>query len=175
MRGVTRLPLPDDAPAGAIALAIETSEGTDVVVSMTQPEPLTVATPVGEVTSDGRLAVIIEDGRVPTAACLIAGNSLEAGEVEVALAEASLSGAIVETGSEAGDSWFVVDAALPMDETLVGSVLFVDDGELRRGYPIRGVARAGDQTRVLTKLDGAGFEAHSAETWRIPMTVAWER
>jgi hypothetical protein len=175
VRGVSRLPLPDDAPAGAIALAIETSEGTDVVVSMTQPAPLTVATPVGDVTSDGRLAVIVEDGREPSAACLVAGNSLEAGEVAVALHEASLSGDILEIGSEAGDSWFVVDAALPTDATLVGSVLFVDNGELRRGYPIRGVAQAGGRTRVLTKLAGAGFEARSAETWRIPMTAAWEK
>lgn len=173
VRGVTRLPLPDDAPAGAIALAIETSEGTDVVVSMTNPAPLTVATPVGDVTSDGRLAVVIEDGRAPSAACLVAGNSLEAGGVEVALAEPSLSGNIIETGSEAGGSWFEVDAVLPTDGTLVGSVLFVDDGQLRRGYPIRGVRQAGEQTRVLTKVDGVGFEARTAETWRIPMTSAW--
>jgi len=175
VRGVVRLPLPDDAPAGAIALAIETSEGTDLVVSMTQPAPLTVATPMGEVTCDGRLAVVVEDERTPSAACLIGGTSLAAGEVRVASAEASLSGTILETGSEAGSSWFVVDAALPADETLVGRALFVDDGELRRGYPIREVRQAGDQTRILTKLDGAGFEARAATTWRIPMTTTWSK
>ena len=175
VRGVSRLPLPDDAPPAAIALAIETSQGTDVVVSMIEPAPLTVATWGGGVTTDGRIAVVLEAGGRASAACLIAGTLLEAGEVKMTLPTAALSGNILDAGSEGGSSWFVVDAELPTGNTLVGSVLFAGDGAPSRGYPIRGVEEVDGQTRVLTKLDDAGFEARSAETWEIPVTAAWEK
>ncbi len=175
VRAVSRLPLPDEAPLDAVALSIETSQGTDVVVSMTEPSLMTVSTPAGQVTCDGRLGVVLEDESRPSAACLIAGTLLEAGEVRMTLPEAALAGNILEVGSEGGSSWFVVDAELPVDETLVGSVLFAGDAGIRRGYPLRGVQQVGGRTRALTKLDHVGFEARPAETWEIPMTAAWER
>jgi len=175
VHGVSRLALPDDAPPGTIALAIETSQGTDVVVSMVEPAPLTLTTWGGQLTTDGRLAVVLQDDGQVSSACLIAGTLLEAGEVRMTLPMPALSGSVVDAGSDAGSSWFVVNAKLPTDEALVGSVLFVSDATATRGYPIRGVEEVDGQTRVLTKLDNAGFEARSAETWEIPVTAAWEK
>lgn len=175
MRGVTRLELPDGAPEGAVALAVATSAGTDVIVSMLEPAPIAVQTPAGELATDARVAVVQTADGEAVAAWLVEGTRLQVGDCSLSLERAALDGNVTDTGGADGDSWFIVDAEPPADGSLVGSTLFVRDGEHTRGYPIRGVERADGDTRVLTKVDSRGFVARPAESWRIPLSTSWRR
>ncbi len=171
---VERLPLSDDAPEGAVALAVQTPDGLDIIVSMLDAAGISVATPAGELTTDARLAVVQLAGDRPVAAMMAEGTHLRLGACDLSAPESALEGEIVAVGGGRDDSWFVIDRELPADDALIESTLFVTDGDTMRGYPIRGVTRADGETRVLTKLDGAGFVARGGEMWRIPLTVTWE-
>ncbi len=172
---VERLPLPADAPEGAVALAVRTPAGIDIIVSMLDAREISVATPAGELTTDARVAVVQLDGNRPVAAMMTEGARLRLGACELSLPEAALHGAVADVGASQGESWFVVDADLATDDALTGSTLFVTDGDTMRGYPVRGVARVDGETRVLTRLDGIGFVARGGEAWRIPLTATWKQ
>ncbi len=170
---VRELPLPAEAPAGTVALAVETSEGTDIVVSMLDPAAVTIETPAGPLSTDARLAVVsLADAR-PVRAQMVEGTTLRLAECELTLDAPAFEGEITGSGSEAGRSWFEA-AGAPEGGELTGDTLLVEDGEHLRAYPIRGVEPAADGLRVLTKLDGTGFVARSGERWRIPRVASWE-
>ncbi|HCA46548.1 MAG TPA: hypothetical protein DEP45_04040 [Armatimonadetes bacterium] len=170
---VRELPLPAEAPAGTVALAVETSEGTDIVVSMLDPAAVTIETPAGPLSTDARLAVVsLADAR-PVRAQMVEGTTLRLSECELTLDAPAFEGEITGSGSEAGRSWFEA-AGAPEGGELTGDTLLVEDGEHLRAYPIRGVEPAADGLRVLTKLDGTGFVARSGERWRIPRVASWE-
>jgi hypothetical protein len=171
--GVTRLPLPEGAPEDAVALAVETTRGTDIIVSMLEPAALTLQTPAGELTTDARLAVVTLAGDTPVRAQMIGGTTLAIGACELALDAPAFEGEIAGQGGERGTSWFEVSADLPAGDELVGSTLHVTDGEFTRAYPIRGIEAAEDGTRILTKRDSEGFVARSGTTWRIPRAATW--
>ncbi|NDK16849.1 MAG: hypothetical protein GW911_32880, partial [Armatimonadetes bacterium] len=46
---------------------------------------------------------------------------------------------------------------------------------LRRADPIRGVAPAGDHTKVFAKKGNVGFEARPGQTWELPSTAFWAK
>jgi len=174
VQGVQFIPLPDGSPPHAVALAVETTRGIDVVVSQLEPQPLTVSTAAGTVTTDGRLAAVLRAKGEPMAASLVGGSYLEAGEVRLTLPTPVRTGQVLDVGGERGASYFVVEG-LTGDKELVGRVLFALDGGTRRAYPIVGIEEVEGQTRVFTKRHHQGFEAQPAERWELPLTVDWER
>jgi len=172
---VEHLPLPDGAPEGAVALAVRGAGGVDIIVSMLEAREITIPTPAGTLTTDARLAVVQLAGDEPVAATMVEGTRLTIADCQLLLPVSAAEGAILGSGGNRDQSFFVVDAQLADDDTLAGATMFVTDAETERGYPIRGIDRVDGQTRVLTKTNGSGFVAHSGERWRIPLTATWER
>lgn len=169
-KSVRRLPLPAGAPADAVALAIETAVGTDVVVSMLTPVPLRLATPLGELTGDGRVAAILGDGQQPRESALFGGTHLKVAGISLSGSRATYGGRVSGVGSAPGESWFVLEGELPGDVN--GQTLYVRDGEMRRAYPIREVRVVDGRTRAYTKANQVGFEARPAQTWEW-VSAAW--
>jgi len=171
VRGVQRI-----STAGGVALAVGTALGVDLVVSQTASADLTVRAAAGEMLTDARAAVLMTEESSPVYACFVSGTKLVAPSVELAVETPSYSGTIASAESDPGGSYFVVSGDLPDSRALVGSTVFVvgEDG-IRRAYPIRDVRRSENGTRLYTKASHVGFEAEPAETWEIPVTVAWRR
>ncbi|MCY3023595.1 MAG: heparinase II/III family protein, partial [Planctomycetota bacterium] len=161
--------LPAGALADAVAVSVQTSRGTDVVVSMLNQARVTV----GEVATDGRVAAVLAADGKTTGLCLVGGRMLKAPGAELALPEAVRKGNVLAAVSERGASWFEVDGDLAVENGLAGQTLFVLDGAVRRAYPIRGIEKAGDKLRVYTRRDGQGFEARPARQWELPVTGSW--
>ncbi|MBI4626614.1 MAG: heparinase II/III family protein [Verrucomicrobia bacterium] len=169
-KSVRRLPLPTGAPADAVVLAMETALGTDIIVSMLTPAPLRIATPLGELACDGRVAAILGNRQQPRETALFGGTRLELAGVALSCPRATCGGKISDVGSAPGESWFVLEGGLPKDVN--GQTLFVQDGEMRRGYPIREVRVVDGRTRVYTKANQAGFEARPGQSWEL-VTAVW--
>ncbi len=171
VRGVKLLPLPAGAPKQAVAVAVETTQGTDTIVSQLATQALALDSPLGRLTTDARAAVV-----TPTHGCFVAGTRLSCAGKDLAIEKAEWSGKIASAQSADGDSWFVVDGELPPSDSLIGSTLFVTtDDRVERGYPIRDVRPDDAGTRIYTKRGHTGFEARPAKTWRVVSTVAWHR
>ena len=162
-----------DAP-NAIAVAVDTTEGTDLVVSMLDAKAVTVPLAEGELTTDGRLAAIVSQNRKPSRACLVQGSRLEAPGVKLACPGATLQGNVVDVGSAPGSSHFIVEGHLPNAAGLIGHTFLAIDGGVRRAYPIQAVDEVEGGLRVFTKRDGRGFEARPASRWELPLTVYLE-
>ncbi len=176
VRGVSALPLPDDAPKDAIALAIDSAEGLDVIVSMVSPETVAVKAPMGEVVTDGRVAVVLINGDAPEAGCLVGGTTLKAKGVDLSSPAARYSGDVIDAGSEAGESYFAVTGELPRAAAPAGTALFVaGDDDIQRAYPIRRLKSLDGVTRIFTKTSHTGFEARPAKTWQLLPTVTWKK
>ncbi len=155
----------------AAVVSVTTSIGTDVIVSMTEPGPPSVALAGGQIVTDGRLAAVLASGKGKTScACLVGGTQLTASGVQMNLPTAAIRGEIVDTQSSPGESHFTVKGAA-LTEDFVGQTFFAVAGSSRRAYPIRAIERAGDVTRVYTKRDGRGFEARPAERFEIVTTA----
>ena len=175
VKGVRRLELPEGAPADAVAVEVETSRGADVIVSMLQPDLTTVQTSLGELSTDARLACILGTENEPAAACLVGGKTLKIGGTSLECPQASYGGNVLDVASEPGESYFVLNGELPEDSGLIGHTLFVQDGDIRRAYPIREVRTVGGKLRAYTKINNVGFEARPGETWEFFPSAAWER
>lgn len=160
---VRRLPLPAGAPADAVALAVETAVGTDIIVSTLTSLPLRLVTPLGELVSDGRVSVILGDGQRPRESALFGGTRLQVAGISRSDSRATVGGRISGVGSAPGESWFVLEGELPPNVN--GQTLFVQEGEVRRAYPIREVRVVDGRTRAYTKANQVGFEARPAQAW----------
>ena len=171
VKAVSAIPLPAGTPDCAVAVAVQTSLGTDIVVSTLAPGPLTLQTDIGDVSTDGRLAALLATDRGPATACLVGGMYLSAPGVDLAAPAALLSGRILSRGSDRGRSWFDIDAGVPDLEPLVGQTLFAIADGTRHGYQIRGVEPVDSGCRVFTKVDSQGFEARTADRWDLPVTI----
>lgn len=172
VKGLRYLELPATAPAGAVALAVDTAGGTDIVVSQLGEEHLSLTSAYGVLETDGRVAAAIGNGRVLQRLTLVQGRILRIGDTRIEQSVASWRGTIAGTGRGDGESWFVLeDAPLPADGWS-GHTLFVRrEDDVRRAYPIRDVRRAAGALRVYTKVNEVGFEAMPADTWEVPFTT----
>ncbi|MEN6303373.1 MAG: heparinase II/III family protein [Armatimonadia bacterium] len=173
--GVRVLPLPAGAPRDAVAVEVQTTAGTDLVVSMLTPQPLSLTTALGPVLTDGRLAAVIGEAGKPTAAALVGGTRLSVAGTDVTCPAATYSGRILENASGRGESHYMLEGKLEAGPGLIGQTLFVHDGDIQRAYPIGGLETANDQTKVYTKRDNVGFEARPGATWQVFPVAAWER
>ena len=174
VESVELLPVRDGAPPDTVAVAVKTSEGTDLAISMVEPKPVSVAFEGRDVTTNGRLTAIVSQGGKASRACLLEGSQLETGGGAIGLPAASFQGKIVDVRSAPGSSYFVIEGNLPENDELAGQTLFAVDGGFRRAYPILAVEEAEGQTRVFTKRNGRGFEARAAERWQLPVTAELE-
>jgi hypothetical protein len=173
IESIHTLELPADAPADAFAIAVKTTHGTDIVISMLNPAPITVTTDLGDVTTDGQLAAIVTTEGHPSSACLIGGTHLSAPDLALTAPHAILNGRILSTGSDRGRSWFDIDAQPSELQPLTNHTLFAIDNEARHGYLIRGVEPVDGGSRIFTKRDHQGFEARNAQRWELPVTSYW--
>jgi len=64
---------------------------------------------------------------------------------------------------------FNIDREISQD--LIGQTLFAIDDETQHGYAIRKIEPVDTGCRVFTKCDHVGFEARSAKSWALPVTV----
>jgi hypothetical protein len=174
VQGVRLLPIPAGGPPNAVAVAVTTSEGTDLVVSMLASKPIAIPFDGAEVTTDGRLTAILSTGGKASWACLVEGSRMTAPGVQLSLPAAVLKGDIVGVGSERGISYFVVEGNLPKGGRLAGHTFFAIDDKSRRAYPIAGVQEVDGRVRVFAKRDGRGFEARAAKRWELPVTAVKE-
>jgi hypothetical protein len=171
VKGIEMLPLPEDAPDDAVAIAIETETGVDIVISMLSPAPITVTTPMGDISTDVRLATVLTNGGTPSSACLVAGTTLSGEGLAFTSIDAVLSGEILSNKSENGNSWFDIDLDGSEAQAYRGQTLFSLDGNTRHGYLIREVEPSNSGTRIYTKCDNQGFEARAAQRWELPTTI----
>ncbi|MDH7569173.1 MAG: heparinase II/III family protein, partial [Armatimonadota bacterium] len=167
VKGVRRLALPAGAPPDAVLLEVQTALGSDVVYSTLSPALVRADTPLGEMVTDGAAAVVLSG---PGGAALFGGTRLSVGRVALSLPRATWSGKVAGASSEAGNSWFRLEGALPPAEALAGQTLFVTAEGKRRAYPIRRV----EGNRVYTKWSNVGFEARGGETWEVVSQAAWQ-
>jgi len=171
VESVRLLPIRGGDSPDAIALAVDTTEGTDLVVSLLEPKRVVVPFDGGDLTTDGRLTAIVSHAGKPSRACLAEGSHLAAPGVKLDLPVAAYRGNVVDVASAPGSSYFVVEGNLPNDTDLAGQTFFAIDGDTRRAYPIAAVEKAEGQLRVFTKRNGRGFEARPAERWELPVTA----
>jgi hypothetical protein len=173
VQSVRLLPLDGENRSDAVAVAIATSAGTDVVISMTDPGPVRVSLDGAEIATDGRLAAVLaaNDGN-PSWACLVGGRQLTAPGVQLKLPVALFEGRVVDTQSDSGASCFTIEGPLPEDD-LVGRTFFAIDEHFRRAYPISAIQRTGELTRVFTKQANRGFEARPAQRYEVIPSAVW--
>ncbi len=173
VRGVTRL---NTTEPDAVALAVETVHGMDVIVSKTTPGTITLRTPLGEITTDAAAAAILTVDRSAVAGALTGGSFLAGPGLEVSVPRAVLRGAVLGTNSTRGESYFLLDLEIADSAPLIGVTGFLaDDDGRRRAFPIRAAKGTPQGLRLYTKHAGAGFEAIGRGTFEIPSVASWER
>lgn len=175
VKAVRCLPLPSPAPSDAVAIEIETTVGTDLVVSMLEPATIKLSTCAGEAATDGRVAAVLAAAGKPVAAALFGGTRLTLADVNLSCARGAYRGKVVNTGRSQGESWFTVEGELPDPASLTGQTLLVEDGDVQRAYPIRRAKPDAAGARVYTKLDGVGFEAVAGAAWQFIPAASWQR
>ncbi len=173
VKSIQVLPLPSNAPQDAIAIAVQTAHGTDIVVSQLQTTPITLSTEVGDITTDARLATLLINNGSPSSASLTGGTNLSTTNIELTAPNATLSGRILSNESLNGNSYFDLDSNLPHIQNLQGQTLFAIDDTNKHGYPIRHIEPTNTGCRVFTKHNHQGFEARHATRWEIPVTTTW--
>lgn len=174
VQAVRLLPLPAGAPADAVAAEVQTTSGTDVLVSMPTPRTLVLDTALGRVTTDGRLAAVLGEAATPAGACLVGGTQLVAGATSLSTPTPLYGGKVLACESGRGESWYVLEGKLEGGAALTGQTLLIQDGETQRAYPIQAVETVGGQLRVYTKRGNAGFEARPAATWQLLPLATWQ-
>ena len=179
VQGVRLVPLPPGTPDGAVAVAVQTATGLDILISLMQAStaPVVLATDIGQVATDARFAAVLTEGEGLAAAALVAGTRLAALGTELQLPAATVGGRILGVGSARGTSYFDVEPGPLAGMTVTGQTLFAIEGSTSRGYAIRGIQPApeGNALRVFVKGDSRGFEARSADRWELPVTAGWEK
>ena len=143
-----------------------------MIVSQTEAGTVAADTSICGVRTDARCAVVLARNDRVGEVVLVGGRFLEAGDMSIFECPGMYSGKVVGADSDAGDSWFVLEEAVPSGAALTGSTVFVvgEEGR-RRAYPVRDVRTVNGQTRLYTKVGHAGFEAVPAASWDLPLTV----
>jgi len=175
VNAVRLLTLPPDAPRDTVAVEVETTAGSDLIVSMLTPAPLVLSTSLGEVKTDGRLAAVLGAAGKPTAACLVGGTELSAGAAIVSCPAARYTGKVLGNASGRGESHYVLEGNLAGGQSLIGQTLLIQDGATTRAYPIRGIHAENGRATVYTKRDGVGFEARPGATWEFVPVMSWKQ
>ena len=171
---VTLLPVPGGA-ADAVAVAVSTRRGVDLIVSQGATQAIAIQGPPGRLETDARLAVVHTPAQAdqPCFGMMVEGTALQALPLTLSSSVACFQGEIGGRGAADGASWFDLIPALPAGAVVAGAVLVVkgDDGN-ERAYPIRHQGPAANGTRLYTQWEHAGFVAQPARTWRLSAVTA---
>ncbi len=146
---VQRLEVGSDAEGfDAVAVRGQPADGAvDYLVSCTGGEMVEAPE---ELRFDCRMGFIrVREGQVERAA-MIAGTALSLGSFSLQMPEAAATGTVVRMDYDMEDDGRIwVDAELPVDGTLVGQQIFIDnDGARDASYTIERVERDGEATMV---------------------------
>lgn len=171
IKSIQILPLPNNAPQDAIAIAVQTSQGTDIIISQLHTNPMTISTGLGDITTDGRIATLISNNNTPTSASLMGGTNLSAPNIELTAPNAVFGGRILAHASKDGNSYFDLDCDMPHIQSLQGQTFFAIDNANKHGYPIRHIETTDTGCRIFTKQNHQGFEARLATHWEVPVTT----
>ena len=148
VRKVELVPL-DSSHDGAIAIRVSLPDRTDTIVATTGENDGSVRTQDGQIELRGRFAHIAEGGE--NWAYLIDGDRLVAPEREIT-GRTSHTGVIHKTHRvEAGDATdaFVTQADLPVDGSLDGRTLMLDEGGLLvQAFRVRAVESRNSETLI---------------------------
>ena len=177
VRGVSLVPVPRGALDDTVAIAVQTVNGFDILVSMLTPRMQTIPTDFGAITTDARFAAVMTEAGDLAATALVGGTRLAALGTDLHAPAAFVGGRILGVGSVRGASYFDVDSGPLAGLVATGRTFFAIQGGTSRGYPIRGFEATPDGTalRVFVKRDGRGYEARPAERWELPVDAHWEK
>jgi len=171
IKSIEILPLPNNDSQDAVAVAVHTTQGTDIVIHQLTPSPITVSKELGDIHTDGHLSVMMNADQSAASACLIGGTQLTSPNAECTSPHATLKGQIQNIGSENGHSYFDIDCDAKHLQDQIGQTLFTIDDTNKHGYPIRAIEPITNGCRIYTKQNHTGFEARQATHWELPLTA----
>ncbi len=76
VKSALRLPVPEQLADSVVAIAIETTLGTDLIISQLRPAEIELDTPLGKIHTDAAVAVISSRGAAPSFAAIAEGATL---------------------------------------------------------------------------------------------------
>lgn len=156
-----------------LVAAIQTSQGTDLVISTLNLIPRTISLDGLTVATDARLAVLRRQGPNTTAALLVEGTYLEAGDVDLKTSVPSYSGILRGVGGDAHESYLILDSTPPITPGRTTLFVTTQDG-IQRAYPIYRSELVDGALRLYTRTDNTGFPALPAEIWCLPIVLSWQ-
>jgi len=83
VKSAYRLAIPEQLADSVVAIAIETTLGTDVVISRLEPAEIELDTPLGKVRTDAAVIVVSSGGAGPSFAAIVEGELLQLNGAEV--------------------------------------------------------------------------------------------
>jgi len=156
----------------AAGFYVTTDQGSDIIIFGNEERPTTVETPEGLLETDGALTLfsLSPDGAV-TNGYLYGGRKAVYQDHDLSIEAPVLSGHIdgLETTNELS-FYRIADAEL--NSEFVGSMLFVKSNDYETGYPVLRVQKAGSHCLVYTKLNGSGYDAREAESWKLVRSLS---
>ena len=160
---------------GVSAVCIQTTKGSDFVVSNPGGKEAIVRADERTLCTNARLAVVSVTGRDVARIYMLGGTRVSIGETVVQADRECSSGEVIDFINNGPDSYLVVNSRDLPDGEYSGRWLVLDDGECTTGYPVEGIKRQAGQTKVFTRRDGRGFRINYAEKWRIWHRVSVRR
>lgn len=137
----------DNGKGDYIALQIDKTDGTtDYVIYNPSAKKVTVNK---NISLTGTIGYVRETAGKVNKGILVDGTSLKAGKIHIS-STGSITGKVVKMNKElAGGGWIWVDAKLPLDGSLNGETLMIDnDNDRDAAYTIRSVERDGNLTKI---------------------------
>ena len=153
-----------DVEDGA-AVEVTTRLGSDVVLVGFSCRDRRLQTSPGLLDSDGRVVVVS-----PSFLYMVEGRTARCDGREVELDAARLEGNVKGIVNENDACYFVADG-LSEPDRLYDRWVLVDDGESTTGYRVLDVDQSGDETRIYTKVNGAGHKIGGGTRWAAPLSA----
>jgi len=156
-----------------VGIRVVTNLGTDLIAFCSEGNAATFETPEGTLETNGLTCALSLSHEGGLEFGYLAGGTKASLNGHTVAQEASfLQGKILDQFTDDRVSYYVVDRS-EMDGIAIGRMLCVDGGAFPTGFPI--VEADSETGRLYTKMDGLGYDAMEALTWRIVQGVTVER
>ena len=165
---VQRLSSPDGTATG---FHVTTEQGSDVVILSAEGQTITVDTPEGTLETNGTMTAfsLSPDGS-PAFGYLYGGSQAKFLDTALELDYPVLEGRILDVHTTNEESYYQLDM-LDLGPDPKGLTLLVQAADYSTGYPILHVERQSSTCLVYTKIDGIGYDARKAKSWKIIRSV----